>query len=297
MIRRNFFIVSLAIISLGLFFACEVIAKESLDKKEKDHVINLVVKDIPQNQQTLYIPLNIDVKVFDVDKVSLEGLSSQNILAVASTSKDKVGPGVGILKLDNKGLPSSLELKVFLKPVGSGKTDVTLNKVADEPALLARGAKIKADVKVSVESGSEIQVQEEEKEGKKKLRLSTPKLTLNIERQNTRPETIFIPIIFDKTVLDLDETFGHAIVAPGIALKSFSSGSLHEGGPGVEIVLSEASEKNFKIDVDLIAKGQGTSKVVAAYPQEGHTAVVKGPVVEINPSTISFSSPTVKSGE
>ena len=107
---------------------------------------------------------------------------------------------------------------------------------------------------------------------------------------------IFIPILTGKdpeskkNVVDLDETFGHAIVAPGISVKSFSSGSLYEGGSGVEIVLTPDAEKDFTIDVDLVSRGIGKSKVFLALPQKGHTAVVSGPNVSINPSVISVSN-------
>ena len=261
----------------------------TIDTKNSKYSIELNVTNIPKDRQTLFIPIQIDSMVLDLDKVSLEGLSALNILAVASTSKDKAGPGIGLLKLDDKGLPSKLSLKVFLKPVGNGQTDISLLKVADEPVLLAKGAQINKDVTVSISGTSDIGVTETVKDSKKKLEITNSKLTLNIQRQAQKTETIFIPIVFDKVVFDLDESFGHAIIAPGIAAKTFSSSSLSESGAGVEVILSETADKDFTLDLDLIPKKKGTSKISLALPQNGRTAIVKGPVVEIIPSNISVA--------
>ena len=272
----------------------EPITETSLKEKvsSNKYSLDVTVKGIPKNQQTLFIPIMIDTKVLDIDKVGLEGLATQNILAVTSTSKEKVGPGIGLLKLDDEGLPEELTLKVLLKEIGSGKTDISLSKVADEPALPAKGAILDDQILVNVKTNNQIEVTEkiEDSKGKKRLILNEYKLTLDIQRTGQKEETIFIPLIFDKSVIDLDETFGHAIVAPGIAAKSFSSGSLHEGGPGVEIQISDAADKDFTVDVDLIPRKTGTSKLSYATPQRGHTALVRGPIVNINPSTINVVS-------
>ena len=115
------------------------------------------------------------------------------------------------------------------------------------------------------------------------------KITLEIQRLVQKGETIFIPILFNNKIFDVDETFGHAIIGPGISAKSFSSYSLGEeaGGPGVEIVLTDVAEKDFTIDVDLVSKGIGKSKLSLALPQTTHTAIVTGPTVDIFPTTIS----------
>ena len=264
-------------------------AKEKVDVKKSEYSIQVTIKDIPSGQQTLFVPIKIDSMILDFDKVALEDLSSQNILAVASSSKDKVGTGIGLLKLDTKGLPESLTFKVYLKPTGVGKTNISPVKIADEPTLLSKGAVLFDLTTVNIASKNEIEVFEKEEKSQKRLTLSEPKLTLNIQRPAQKEETIFIPIIFDKSVIDLDETFGHAVVGPGIAAKSFSSGSLHEGGPGVEIRLSEAAEKDFLIDVDLVPRKIGKSVFNCAIPQSGHTALVRGPVVNINPNIINVA--------
>lgn len=252
--------------------------------------LEITVTGIPQGQQTLFVPIKIDTMIIDFDKVALEGLSSQNILAVASSSKDKVGPGIGLLKLDEEGLPETIELKVLLKEVGRGETPISVLMVANEPALLSKGAVIDDVITVSINGDNELNVTEEVKNGKKKLIVDKSKLTLNITRPAQKEETIFVPIIFDGELIDLDETFGHAIIAPGIAAKSFSSSSLQEGGPGIEIVLSAVAPENFTIDLDLIPKKVGSVKVTTALPQKGHTAIVRGPVVNISPAVISVAS-------
>lgn len=262
----------------------------SVEKSQTDkYTIEISISNIPDNQQTLYIPVDIDSSVLDFDKVALDGIASQNILPVAASSKDKVGPGIGLLKLDDKGLPSSLKLKVYLKPVADGTTSISLGKVADTDALPVKGAKIRNDVKAVVDGESIVEVTEKQSEDKKKLSLNKSQLALNITRQVHQAETIFIPLIFDRKVFDIDETFGHAILAPGISAKSFSSGSLNSGGPGIEIVLGEAAEKDFSVTLDLAPKGLGTSQIVLGYPQEGHTAIITGPVVEISPSQINVA--------
>lgn len=282
---------SIVVLLLIILFSNTALAEDKpiIDTKSSKYFIEVKVTNIPKDRQTLFIPIQIDTMVLDFDKVALEGLSALNILAVASGSKDKAGPGVGLLKLDDRGLPAKLSLKVFLKPVSDGNTDISLFKVADEPVVLSKGAEFNKEVTVQVEAPNEITVNEATIEGKKKLQISENKLTLHIQRPAQKTETIFIPIVFDKTVLDLDESFGHAIISPGIAAKTFSSSSLSESGAGVEVILSEAALKDFTLDLDLIPKKQGTSKISLALPQNGRTAVVRGPVVEITPSNISVA--------
>jgi hypothetical protein len=260
----------------------------SSSKKDK-YSIEVSISGIPENQQTLYIPIELDSEVVDLDKVALDGVTGQNILPVAASSKDKVGPGIGLLKLDDKGLPETLKLKVFLKPVKDGATDFTVGKVAEDNVLPVKGAMIRDDVTVNIEGLSEVTVTETEKEGKKRLQLEDRQLTLNIEREEQKEETIFIPLLFDSKVVDVDESFGHSIVGPGISVKSFSAGSLHGEGSGVELVLSGAAEKDLSVTVDIIPKGVGLSNFIAAYPQEGRTKLIKGPVVEITPSTLNVA--------
>ena len=270
---------------LAVIFSCN-----SAISANKEYSIGIKVNNIPQGQQSLYVPLDIDTMVFDLEKVALDDLSAQNILAVTATSMDKVGPGIGILKLDEKGLPSSIDLKVFLKPIsGGGETTILLGKVADEAVLPVKGAKIRSDVKASIVTNSEIEITSSDYKGKKKLTLNNSALTVHIERGTQKAETIFIPLVFDKNIVDIDESFGHAVVGPGIAAKTFGSGSLHGGGAGVEVVLTETAEKDFDVNVDLVARKEGSIKITAAYPQDGHTALIAGPVVEINPSTVSIA--------
>ena len=271
-------------------------SKPPLIDTPSKYSIEVTVSGIPKGQQTLFIPIKIDTMILDFDKVGLEGLTTQNILAVTSSSKDKVGTGVGLLKLDENGLPETLNLKVFLKPVSEGQTSVSLVKIADEPALLAKGVVFHDGVTANIKSGNEIETTEKIENGKKKLSLNQNRLTIDIQRNSKQEETIFIPILIGKDpaskkdAIDLDETFGHAIVAQGISVKSFSSSSLHEGGPGVEIVLTGDAEKDFSIDVDLVPRRVGIAKLSLALPQKGHIAVVNGPSVNINPATISVSN-------
>ena len=283
------------LVSLGcsvLVLGKEVSPKVKVTSSE--YSIDVTVKDIPKGQQTLFVPIKIDSMILDFDKVGLEGLSAQNILAVASNSKDKVGTGIGLIKLDDKGLPETLNLKVILKPVSDGQTTVELLKVAEEPALPSKGTILNGDVKVTVKSNPEVEVTERIENGKKRLVLNENRLTLNIERPSQKEETIFIPIILDKSKnVDLDETFGHAIVGPGIAAKSFSFGSLDEGGVGVEILLSEVAEKDFTIDVDLVPRKVGKAKISTAFPQKSHTEIVSGPRVDISPTSVSVVSNNV----
>lgn len=264
-------------------------SKPNQESKQKDYSIEVTVKDIPQGQQTLFIPIKIDTMILDFDKVAIEDLSAQNILAVASNSKDKVGPGIGLIKLDENGLPNALTLRAILKPVGQGETSISLAKVAEEPALPSKGAVINTEVSVNIKSNNEIDVTEKTEKNKKRLSLSESKLTLNVHRSSPKEESIFVPIIIENNVLDLDETFGHAVVAPGIAAKSFSSGSLHEGGTGIEILLTEVAPLDFEVDIDLIPKKSGKTNISVAFPQKGHTAIVRGPNVEINPTVISVA--------
>lgn len=267
--------------------------KSNISVDVKKYSIDVIVKNIPQDQQTLFIPIKIDTMILDFDKVSLDGLSSQNILAVTSSSKDKVGTGIGLLKLDDKGLPESINLKVYLKPIGDGQTAINLVKVAKGPALPIKGALLYEEVSASISTGNEIEITEKTENNKKKLALNSSKLIIDVKRPSQKEESIFIPVIFDKSIVDLDETFGHAIIAPGIAAKSYSSASLHEGGSGVEILLSDVADKDFTIDVDLIPRKIGKSKIELAYPQKGHTAIVTGPSVDISPATLSVSRSTV----
>ena len=108
--------------------------KTQIVKKEvaNQYSIELIIKDIPKGQQTLFIPIKLDTMVVDIDKVSLDGLTAANILAIASTSKDKAGTGVGLIKFDDNGLPETLKLNVSLTSVGNGVSDVSLLMVADE---------------------------------------------------------------------------------------------------------------------------------------------------------------------
>lgn len=262
--------------------------KKSEGSISTKYAIEVRIDNIPSGQQTLFVPVKIDTGILDFDKVALDGVSAQNILAVASTSKDKVGTGIGLIKFDDKGLPPSLTLKVLLKPVSQGQTNVSLIEVAKEPALLSKGAIIDKEIIVEV-NGSEIEVKENPESGKKKLAINPGKFTLNIKRLTQKEETFFIPLIFDRTIVDLDETFGHAVLGQGISAKSFSSGSLHEGGPGIEVILSADAEKDFSIDVDLIPRKTGGSAFFAALPQRGHTQIVRGPKVSINPGVITVS--------
>lgn len=263
--------------------------KPNQEAKQKDYSVEVTVKDIPQGQQTLFIPIKIDTMILDFDKVAIEDLSAQNILAVASNSKDKVGPGIGLIKLDENGLPSVLTLRAILKPVGQGETSISLTKVAEEPALPSKGAVINTEVSVNIKSSNEIDVTEKTEKNKKRLSLSESKLTLSLHRSSQKEESIFVPIIIENNVLDLDETFGHAVVAPGIAAKSFSSGSLHEGGTGIEILLTEVAPLDFEVEVDLIPKKPGKANISVAFPQKGHTAIIRGPNVEINPTVITVA--------
>ena len=251
--------------------------------------LELTIKDIPKGQQTLFIPIKLDTMIVDIDKVSLDGLTAANILAVASTSKDKDGTGIGLIKFDDNGLPETLKLNVSLTSVGNGISDVSLLMVADELALPSKGLVINNDVMINVKTKNEVGVTEKLEKGKKRLVLDQNKITLEIQRPAQKEETIFIPILFDNKIVEVDETFGHAIIAPGISAKSFSSSSLGEeaGGPGVEIVLSDVAEKDFTIDVDLLPKGLGKSKLSLALPQTSHTAIITGPKVDFFPTTIS----------
>ena len=267
----------------------EAVKQDSKAPSVPQYSIELTIKDIPKGQQTLFIPIKLDTMVVDIDKVSLDGLTAANILAVASTSKDKAGTGVGLIKFDDNGLPAILKLNISLISVGNGVSDVSLLMVADELALPSKGLVIDNDVMINVKTKNEVEVTEKLEKGKKRLVLDQNKITLEIQRPAQKEETIFIPILFDNKIVEVDETFGHAIIAPGISAKSFSSSSLGEeaGGPGVEIVLSDVAEKDFTIDVDLLPKGLGKSKLSLALPQTSHTAIITGPKVDFFPTTIS----------
>ena len=267
----------------------EVIKQDLKVPNSPGYSIELTVKDIPKGQQTLFIPIKIDTMVVDIDKVSLDGLVTSNILAVASTSKDKAGAGVGLIKFDDKGLPETLKLNISLTSVGNGVSDVSLVMVADELALPSKGVVIDNEVLVNMKTSNEINVTEKLEKGKKRLVLDQNKITLEIQRPAQKEETIFIPILFDNKVMDVDETFGYAILAPGISAKSFSSSSLGDegGGPGIEIVLSGVAEKDFTVDVDLLPRNIGKSKLSLALPQTTHTAIVTGPTVDFFPTKIS----------
>ena len=296
--KRILIVICLCVMgSFSCVYAESGSSKSDVKSTDSQYSVEVTIKDIPKGQQTLFIPIMIDTMILDFDKVALEGLSTQNILAVASSSKDKVGPGIGLLKFDEVGLPETLTVRAYLKPVGQGQTSVSLLKVANEPALPSKGAVINDEVTVSLKTGNEVEVTEKLESGKKKLVLSENKLTFLVQRTSQKEESIFIPIIFDRSVADIDETFGHAIIGPGIAAKSFSSGSLHEGGPGVEILLTEVADKDFNIDVDLVARKPGVVKFIPAFPQKGHTAIVAGPVVNISPTSISVVSSNVVVGK
>jgi hypothetical protein len=160
--------------------------------------------------------------------------------------------------------------------------------VADELALPVKGLVIDNDVMINVKTKNETEVTERLEKGKKRFVLDQNKITLEIQRLAQNEETIFIPILFNNKIVDVDETFGYAIIAPGISAKSYSSSSLgNEGGPGIEIVLTEVAEKDFTIDVDLLPKGIGKSKLSLALPQTTHTAIITGPTVDFFPTTIS----------
>lgn len=261
---------------------------EEKTHKGSPYALEVQIDSIPSGLQTLFVPVEIDTGILDFDKVVLEGVSAQNILAVASNSKDKVGTGIGLIKFDDKGLPQSLTLKVLLKPVSQGMTNVSLGEVANEPALLSKGVVLDKNITVEI-NGGEIEVQETTVNGKKKLLVNPVKLTLDVKRQSQKEETFFIPLFFDKEVIDIDETFGHAVLGGGISAKTFSSSSLHEGGPGVEVVLSGDAEKDFSVIVDLIPRKAGSSTFVSAVPQRGHVQIVKGPKVSIHPDVITVS--------
>jgi len=265
----------------------EVTKQDSKIPGASQYSIEITIKDIPKGQQTLFIPIKLDTMVVDVDKVSLDGLTT-NILALASTSKDKAGTGVGLIKFDDNGLPETLKLNISLTSVGNGVSDVSLLMVADESALPVKGLVIDNDVMINVKTKNETEVTEKLEKGKKRFVLDQNKITLEIQRPAQKEETIFIPILFDNKIVDVDESFGHAIVAPGISAKSYSSSSLgDEGGPGIEIVLTDVAQKDFTIDVDLLPKGIGKSKLSLALPQTSHTAIITGPTVDFFPTTIS----------
>lgn len=254
------------------------------------YTLDVIVKDIPKGQQTLFIPVKIDTMILDFDKVALEGLSAQNILAVASNSKDKVGTGIGLIKLDDTGLPETLTIKAILKPVGEGQTSVSVTKVSEGPSLPSKGLIVNQDVKVSIDTPADIEVTEKIEGNKKRLSLSQKKLTLNIQRQSQKDETLFIPVIYTKSIVDIDETFGHTIVSPGVSIKSFNGGALNDDGAGVEMVISADAPKDFTIDLDLVAKKAGISKISIGYPQIGHTAIVNGPTVDIVPQVLTVAN-------
>ena len=264
--------------------------KVNVDASNSKYSLEVTISDIPKDRQTLFIPIKIDTTVLDFDKVALGGIATQNILAVASNSKDKVGTGIGLLKMDEKGLPPNLTLKVLLKQVGQGQTSVSLLQVADEPALLSKGAVINRGIIVSIAGNEDLEVSEKVEKNKKKLALNKNRITLNVKRGAQQEETIFIPLVFDKKLLDLEETFGHSVVAQGISAKAFSANSLNSDGPGVEILLTADAEKDFSLDVDLIPKGIGKPRLVTAYPQKGHTDIIIGAAVNINPSVITVAN-------
>lgn len=285
----------LAFLSLGLGFIPvhateEATPKVKVEPSNSKYSLEVTINDIPKDQQTLFIPIKIDTMILDFDKVALEDISAQNILAVASSSKDKVGTGIGLLKLDEKGLPPNLTLKVLLKQVGEGQTSVSLLQVADEPALLSRGAIIDNGITVSIKDNEDISVTEKTENNKKRLALSKSRITLDIKRPIQKEETIFIPLVFDKNLIDLEETFGHSVIGPGITAKTFSTSTLDGGGPGVEILLGADAGKDFSVDVDLFPRAAGKLKLTAAYPQRGHTSVVTGTMIGINPSAITVAS-------
>ena len=282
------------ILALILFFGQNAYAeattvrqqiKPGNEKTQKS--IELTIKDIPKGQQTLFIPIQLDNMIVDIDKVSLEGLSSSNILAVTSNSMDKAGSGIGLIKFDDLGLPETLKLNVFLSSISSGTSDVSLLMVVDEPALPSKGLTINNEIMITPQINGEIEVTETiGKNNKKKLSINQNKVTINVQRLAQKQESIFIPIVFDTNVIDVDETFGYAILAPGLSAKAFSASTLNEGGSGIEILLTEVAEKDFSVDVDLLPKKAGKTKLGFALPQSSHTAIVRGPQVDIFPAQI-----------
>ena len=287
------FLISLLVISLMLFNSAYAEDKK-LDKnpavKTAGYTVEVTVKDIPKGQQTLFIPIKLDNSIVDVDMVSINDLAASNILAISSDSKGMSGSGIGLVKFDDNGLPETLMLNVSLNPVSTGTSEIEVFMLLDEPALPAKGLTINKDVKVNLKSNDEIEVAEKLVKGKKKLQINQNKITFEVHRQNQKEETIFIPVVFDKSIVDLDESFGHAILGQGIAAKTYSAFSLNnEGGSGVEIVLSPDAEKDFTVDIDLTPKGVGKAKILFALPQSSKTAIVKGPTVEFNPAVISVN--------
>ena len=262
-------------------------AKDSNKISKNQQKVELIVKNIPKGQRSLFIPIEIDSNVADIDKVELGDLASSNVLAVPSNSKGMSGPGVGLLKFDDQGLPATLKLNLLLTSVSNGMSDVSLFKVIDAPALPSKGLQIHKDVTVNV-IGDEIEVTEKLVKDKKRLALNQHKATLEITRSARKAEKIFIPIVFDNKVVDVDETFGHTIWAPGISFKTYSSNTItHDAGSAIEIVLTEAAEKDFSVDIDLLPKGVGKTNLAFALPQSSHTGLVLGPTVEFYPTTVS----------
>ena len=258
--------------------------------KPTGYTVELTVKDIPKGQQTLFIPIKLDNSIVDVDMVSVNDLAASNILAVSSDSKGMSGAGIGLIKFDNDGLPTTLMLNVSLSAVSSGTSEIGVYMLLDEqPALAAKGLTINNGVKANLKDVVPLEVVEILDKGKKRLKINHNKITIDVHRENQKEETIFIPIVFDSTV-DLDESFGHAILGQGIAAKTYSASSLNnEGGPGVELVLSPSAVKDFTVDVDLVPKGVGKAKLFLSVPQNSKTAIVKGPIVEFSPAVVSVN--------
>lgn len=277
----------IAIFSLAFLPA---LAKDSvkISQKKAKNFIQVSVTNIPPGEQSLFIPVELDSKVVELGSVNLADLSKHNIIAVSSDSKGKAGSGIGILKLDKSGLPETLEFKVFLKEISTGKSPISLRKVSDEENVLpAKGTQFNKKIQAKLESNEPIEVTH--KEGSKRLKLTKSSYTVNISRTNAGEETVFIPVIFDKNVVDLEESFGHAIVGPGISAKTYSANSLHKGGAGVEVLISEVAEKDFTLNVSFSPKKLGTSIVKVGFPQKTRTTLVKGPVVQFKPSTVSVA--------
>ena len=78
------FVISLLLLGISTTYAEEGSKKQkiSVNQTQKQFSLEITITDIPKNQQTLFVPIKIDSKVLDFDKVALEGLSTQNILAV-----------------------------------------------------------------------------------------------------------------------------------------------------------------------------------------------------------------------
>lgn len=286
------------ILSLVLLLALVAIPGLAEEKKEKiktkkvdEKTIEVNITNIPDGHISLFVPLMIDTSVVDLSSVVLGDLSDKEILGVVANSMSKSTPGVGLVILkQGESLPKELKFRVNLKKIGNGTSDIALEEITSEPALLTKGVSFRNDLAVSTGEGSSVEVSQVEKNGKKKLKISNSKLQINVKRPAQVADTFFVPILVDEKIVDLDETFGHSIIAPGITAKTFGSGSLHNGGSGVEVVLTEEADKDFSFEIDLRAKGVGNTEILAAKPQKAQVALVRGAIVEINPSMVTVAN-------